>query len=419
MRNIIPVFEKKSTVSDYSINVITQNEDPNKIQAIRGTIKSIDASQFRDTYENMFRIDLTSELHSIQKRIDSKAIKFGKIYAASWGARGVPVEKFHLDSPINKHCKKMLKGNNVDRYALSYSGKWLLYDTKKLYRPSMPEFFENEKLVFQKVTGDHGLIGAYDEAKYYTDDSLICCIPKYYFEGYDEKKLRKHKIYIYEDEIGNSKSYNMLYVLVVMNSQTTGFYFSKFVGYDLNVYPENIEYLPIPRIPFTTPEKERKEFFKEAVKLYERSKYDDIIKWAEYELTLKRTDTSHDFLAYLAEQMIELNKAKGNETKGFVKWLEREIGTGIEDLANKTAIKEYHDNDFNHLLDVLKKNKNKISIDPSNRKVQELLEKHFTKSMSVLEPLKEKIKITDNLIDRIVYKLYGLTDDEIEIVYDS
>lgn len=60
--------------------------------------------------------------------------------------------------------------------------------------------------------------------------------------------------------------------------------------------------------------------------------------------------------------------------------------------------------------------RNKISIDPSDRKKQELLEKHFTKSMSVLEPLKEKIKVADNLIDQIVYKLYGLTDEEIEIV---
>ncbi|MEK6876453.1 MAG: TaqI-like C-terminal specificity domain-containing protein, partial [Nanoarchaeota archaeon] len=269
-------MKRKITVSDYSIKVITQNEDPNKIQAIRGTVKSIDANQFRDTYENMFRIDLTPELHNIQKKIDSKAIKFGKIFAASWGARGVPVEKFHLDSPINKHCKKMVKGGNVERYGLSYSEKWLLYDVKKLYRPSMPEFFENNKVIFQKVTGEHGLIGVFDNQKYYTDDSLICCIPKYRFEGYDENKLHKHKIYIQKEEIESSKNYNILYVLTVMNSQVNGFYFSKFVGYALNVYPENIEYLPMPLISFTTPEKERKEFFKEAVKLYERSKYEDI-----------------------------------------------------------------------------------------------------------------------------------------------
>lgn len=57
-------------------------------------------------------------------------------------------------------------------------------------------------------------------------------------------------------------------------------------------------------------------------------------------------------IKWVAKELSEnRNKAKGNETKGFVKWLEREIGTEIDVLANKTAIKEYHDYDFNHLLD--------------------------------------------------------------------
>ncbi len=60
--------------------------------------------------------------------------------------------------------------------------------------------------------------------------------------------------------------------------------------------------------------------------------------------------------------------------------------------------------------------RNKISIDPSDRKKQEFLEKHFTKSMSVLEPFKKSIKETDELIDDIVYEFYGLMPEEIEIV---
>ena len=62
------------------------------------------------------------------------------------------------------------------------------------------------------------------------------------------------------------------------------------------------------------------------------------------------------------------------------------------------------------------KNRNKISIDPSDWKTQELLENQFTKSMSILEPLKARIKATDELIDEIVYRLYGLTEEEIKIV---
>lgn len=142
----------------------------------------------------------------------------------------------------------------------------------------------------------------------------------------------------------------------------------------------------------------------------------EILQWVESELSEKRNDTVHDFLAYLAEQMIGMNKAKNEESKGFLKWLEREIGAEIDTLTNKTAIKEYHEHNFDHLLEVLKKNKNKLSIDPSNRKTQELLETNITKSMTILGPLKEKIKATDELIDDIVYKLYGLTDEEIRVV---
>lgn len=114
--------------------------------------------------------------------------------------------------------------------------------------------------------------------------------------------------------------------------------------------------------------------------------------------------------------MIEMNKKKNEETKGFLKRFEREIGAEIDSLANKTAIKEYHEHDLNQLLEVLKRNRNKIFIDPSDRKKQEMLEKQFDRSISILEPVKARIKATDELIDEIVYRLYGLTAKEIKIV---
>ena len=215
--------------------------------------------------------------------------------------------------------------------------------------------------------------------------------------------------------IVNPKEYSLFSILALLNSSLWEWRF-RLTSTNNHVNSYEIDSMPMPPISFTTPQKERKEFFKEAVKLYKGSKYDDIVKWADYELALGRNDTSHDFIAYLAEQMIELNKVKNEEIKGFLKWLDREIGADIDTLTNKTAIKEYHEHGFDHLLEVLKKNRNIISIDPSDRKKQELLEKHFTKSMLLLEPLKEKIKLTNNLIDQIVYKLYGLTPEDIEIV---
>lgn len=142
----------------------------------------------------------------------------------------------------------------------------------------------------------------------------------------------------------------------------------------------------------------------------------DILRWVESELSENRNDTIHDLLAYLAAQMIEMNKAKNQEIKGFLKWLEREIGVAVEELTNKTAIKEYHTHNFDQFLELLKKNKKRLSIDPSDRKKQELLEQQFNKSISVLGPLKARIDATDELIDEIVFRLYGLTKEEIGIV---
>ncbi|MBC6933260.1 MAG: hypothetical protein DYG83_12050 [Candidatus Brocadia sp. AMX2] len=45
-----------------------------------------------------------------------------------------------------------------------------------------------------------------------------------------------------------------------------------------------------------------------------------------------------------------------------------------------------------------------------------MLEKQFDRSISILEPVKARIKATDELIDEIVYRLYGLTSEEIKIV---
>lgn len=109
-------------------------------------------------------------------------------------------------------------------------------------------------------------------------------------------------------------------------------------------------------------------------------------------------------------------KIKNVEIKRFLKWLEREIKCGIDDLTSKTILKNYHEINFATLLDIFKKNKQKLAVNPATLKIQETLEKHFEESISALTPLKDKIKATDNLIDQIVYKLYGLAAKEIEIV---
>ena len=65
---------------------------------------------------------------------------------------------------------------------------------------------------------------------------------------------------------------------------------------------------------------------------------------------------------------------------------------------------------------MLRKNRKKLAIDPARREPAEALRAEFEGSVGKLGPLRERIRQTDELIDAVVYELYGLTEEEITIV---
>jgi len=167
---------------------------------------------------------------------------------------------------------------------------------------------------------------------------------------------------------------------------------------------------PIRRISFTTPAPERARLGAELQELYHAEKFDEILSIVEACLPKdaegnfipeqERSDVVHDLLAFLAERMLEMNKEKQQEIKGFLGWLEGEIRARIEDLLPKTKIQSYYDYDYDEFHAVLKKNKKRLSINPSSREKSELLKDEFGKSVAKLLPLREQIERTDRLIDR-------------------
>jgi hypothetical protein len=130
----------------------------------------------------------------------------------------------------------------------------------------------------------------------------------------------------------------------------------------------------------------------------------------------EKSDVVHDLLAFLAERMLEMNKQKQQEIKGFLGWLEGYVGAKVEDLTPKTKLQGYYEHDYESFLTVLKKNKKKLTIDPARREPGEALLAEYEGSVGKLLPLLERIRQTDELIDDVVYRLYGLTEEEIRIV---
>lgn len=145
----------------------------------------------------------------------------------------------------------------------------------------------------------------------------------------------------------------------------------------------------------------------------------------------EQADVIHDLLAFLAERMIALNKQRQKEMKIFLTWLEAELEItpdskgreGIEALTGKTKLKnhlgDYQKGEevlpFDDLWEILRKNKRRIgrSLTPP---FMEEVRTNYGNSLAQLLPIKEALRLTDGLIDQIVYRLYGLTEEEIAIV---
>jgi hypothetical protein len=130
--------------------------------------------------------------------------------------------------------------------------------------------------------------------------------------------------------------------------------------------------------------------------------------------------------------MIKKNKEKQSEIRGFLGWLESQLkiqsddkgNKGIEVLTGKSQIKNYLGDyqkgdghlSFGEFWSIVEKNKNRIQVNLKSRELYETIKSEYEKSLSKLLPLKEKLRKTDSLIDQIVYKLYGLTEEEIKII---
>jgi len=134
-----------------------------------------------------------------------------------------------------------------------------------------------------------------------------------------------------------------------------------------------LQFSSVRRISFTTPPdrsaalaEQAKALYSEFVGAQDRGdpafKFGDFVS-AHLSAAPEESDVVHDLLAYLAESMIEMNREKNNEIKGFLRWLEGEIGALAK---NKKKLKEGYD--------------------PTRREPKEKLHAEYNASIGKLEP---------------------------------
>lgn len=132
------------------------------------------------------------------------------------------------------------------------------------------------------------------------------------------------------------------------------------------------------------------------------------------------------FLGRLARRMSELHEQRLSEVKSFLDWLEDQLGCPIDDLTGKTYVRAYWEQPegVEKLLETIERNR-PSSTDLDVRKPEEYGETNpdrerivsgYRRSMETLRPLVRQLELTDELIDQLVYRVYGLTEAEVEVV---
>jgi len=352
---------------------------------------------------------------------------------------------------------KLLTPSLLERYQILWELKPVDIYKKRFYRPILiykesplndatRKFFKSQKIVVRgtarKLTASFDIEG----------HALLVAV-----HGIECKDLKKGFFLL---SLLNSSLLNWLHIV--------SFYSARIPQGSLRYPVSFYDNLPIRRISFVTPKAKRDKLLQEAKKLYKEyidtGKYNTILQFVEDRLKKsykpdpnlvnnhnshplnknwqirkadmwEHSDVVYDMLVFLAEEMTRKNKEKNKEIKGFLSWLKSHLKIqsdnkgkeGLDILKGYNRINYYMSDymkqekclSFDEFWEFLEKNKNRIKANLKSRELYEAIKTEYEKSLSKLIPIKEKLHKTDWLIDQIVYRLYGLTDEEIKLVEES
>lgn len=272
------------------------------------------------------------------------------------------------------NCKEYVEGKCLKRYRVKYV-QYLEWGTErvpnKIRRDTFKELYEFPKIIRGKSTG-----AIYDDKQLLCNNSCLVLVQYHYLKGINNKSIIsnvKRTTKPREELEANSKKFDINYILAILNSNFSFSYLNsiKRSNKKNDFSSDSLKNLPI--------------------------KFIDLEKQNE--------------LSELSKKMTQLNEKFANEVSKFWKWLMRAFN--IIELSEK--LKKYYKLDVDSFIDEVKNKK----VTVKDRKTQESLESEFNKSLKIVIPLKNRIKELDDEINRLVYELYELTDDEIAIIENS
>ena len=214
----------------------------------------IDQHAFAELKDSRFETNLiVFENLKVKEKIWESAVRFDQICLIAYGARlnhrSKKLGKDHYISQLPASgSKQFCEGKSIERYSFSQEG-WLNYAPNEHYNPMFPELFENKKLMFIRIVKEQ-LRFAYDDEGFYNSHTVINCVRLDLLSRASHVSARRA---IRGADISLAKKYDYRFLLGVLNSDFTNWYFRNFLSDGLNFYPNDAKELPIPDV---TPEQQ-------------------------------------------------------------------------------------------------------------------------------------------------------------------
>lgn len=139
--------------------------------------KTIAQSKFDTTYKSIFDLSSDIILNKIKDKLHKGSESLGGSFKICFGLKTGDDEKFLSRNRLNDTYKKLLRGENIDKYRIKFQGEYVFFDTdemkrhKKTSRPGTSERYEQPKILIRDTGG--GLRGTFDNDCYYVKDVLI------------------------------------------------------------------------------------------------------------------------------------------------------------------------------------------------------------------------------------------------------
>jgi hypothetical protein len=323
---------------------------------------------------------------------------------------------FHRSKPKHEHPGKVKPcliggtyGDEFGRYHCLPAGNWTIYDSQLIERDrgeyaSLREesIFVGEKLYVTR-TGDE------------------------FFSFFDANHYASNNLFSFKLTPGRQESYH--FVMALLN----GTFAQRFNRFFLaprfgDLFTEtkilHLDLSPVPRIAFSTPAAKRAALVAKAQTLYERAVTEGdaaaVLAFMDEQLRAQpeRADVVHDLLAFLAGRMMDLNQRQRAAARQFLADLKDFHGIDARTLNPKTKLDEFWKLETAVVFAHLGKNRKALAAAKVdlNEATEEKIRSRFEQSRAAILPIDSQITFTDELIDQIVYRLYGLTPDEIRIV---